>query len=162
MRICRSRMNERGYEHADRFHCKCYTPEIHQIGQLKLVSTNSKNQNLDLNLYREIPRNLTSSFWWTLGMFNVAFLVQPVTGDCSNVSGHAYERVLHSIAVCCSVLQCEAVYCSVLHCVAVGCIVLQCVAVRCSVLVMHMNESYKCAYAHIWVKCVGHAYERII
>jgi len=82
-------------------------------------------------------------------MFNVAFLVQPVTGDCSNVSGHAYERVLHSIALCCSVLQCEAVYCSVLHCVAVGCIVLQCVAVRCSVLVMHMNESYKCAYAHI-------------
>ena len=43
-------------------------------------------------------------------------------------------RVLHCVAVCCSVLQCVAVCCSVLHCVAVCCSVLQCVAVCCSVL----------------------------
>ena len=41
---------------------------------------------------------------------------------------------LHTVAVCCSVLQCVAVRCSVLQCVAVCCSVLQCVAVCCSVL----------------------------
>jgi len=35
------------------------------------------------------------------------------------------KSLLHTYAVCCSVLQCVAVCCSVLQCVAVGCRVLQ-------------------------------------
>jgi len=49
-------------------------------------------------------------------------------------------RVLHCVAACCSVLQCELLrsanelLCSVLLFVALCCSVLQCVAVCCSVL----------------------------
>jgi len=46
-----------------------------------------------------------------------------------------YIRLLHRVAVCCSVTsQCVAVCCGVLQCVAVCCSMLQCVAVCCSAL----------------------------
>ena len=43
-------------------------------------------------------------------------------------------RVLHCVAVCCSVLQCAAMCCNVLHCAALCCSVSQHVAVCCRVL----------------------------
>jgi len=43
-------------------------------------------------------------------------------------------RIIWSVAVCCSVLQCVAVCCSVLQRFSVCCSVLHCVAVRCSML----------------------------
>jgi len=44
------------------------------------------------------------------------------------------SRLLHCVAVCCSVLQCVAVCCSVLQRVAACCSMLQCVAACCSML----------------------------
>ena len=72
--------------------------------------------------------------------FDCDFVLTPVAFHsvavcCSVLQCVAVCRsVLQCIAVCCSVLQCVAVCCSVLQCVAVCCSVLQCVAVCCSVL----------------------------
>jgi len=92
-----------------------------KIGQYKLKKTKSR--------FEFSPRDTEESEYLVVTDFgDVAFLAQTVRGNCSNASGHARERVLHSIAVWCSVLQCVAVCCSVLQCVAVCCSVLQCVA----------------------------------
>ena len=49
-------------------------------------------------------------------------------------------QIVHSVAVCCSVLQCVAVCCSRLQCVAVCCSGLQCVADR-STQIVHSKLS---------------------
>jgi hypothetical protein len=93
------------------------------------------NQNLNLNLYREIRRNLSfsiSTSWlksphhsgFRLG-FRRAFGVSSSTewAVSSEISTHA-----SCVAVCCSVLQCVAVCYSALKCAVVRPSALQCVA----------------------------------
>jgi len=53
---------------------------------------------------------------------------------CVVAGGIRASGIYHTVAMCCSVLQCVAVRCNVLLCVAMCCCALQCVAVRCNVL----------------------------
>jgi len=51
----------------DRFHCKCYTPEIHQIQNLKFLGTNSNWTNISIWIYTARYWEILSfSMWWIL------------------------------------------------------------------------------------------------
>ena len=109
--------------------------------------TSKLNQNLNLNLYREIPRNLSFSMWWIFGGSNCSgnccIMLQCVAVCCS---------ALQCVAVCCSVLQCVAVCYNVSQCVAVCCSELQCVVLLCVAVTWWWSRtSNECCLTHEWV-----------